>query len=172
MRDSLSVEIKYKSFWRQDEYTAEVEPYFVKVFKQRWYLIARNKMKDVIRIYALDRIQSLMQTGNAYAVPKDFSPEDYFYNCFGIIREDNCPPETIDLKVYGTQKEYFRTLPLHHSQTEVENCDDYAVFRYYLSPTYDFLQEILSHGCEVEVLYPVHLRNEIRRHAEVISGRI
>ena len=172
MRDGLSVEIKYKSFWRQDEYTAEVEPYFVKVFKQRWYLIARNKMKDVIRIYALDRIQSLTQTGSAYAVPKDFSPEDYFYNCFGIIREDNCPPETIDLKVYGTQKEYFRTLPLHHSQTEVENCDDYAVFRYYLSPTYDFLQEILSHGREVEVLYPEHLRNEIRRHAEVISGRI
>ena len=124
-----------------------------------------------MRIYALDRIQSLTQTGNSFTMPKDFSPEEYFYNCFGIIHEDNCPPETIDLKVYGTQKEYFRTLPLHHSQEETETEKDYSVFRYYLSPTYDFVQEILSHGCEVEVLSPEHLRNEIRRHAEVISGR-
>lgn len=60
---------------------------------------------------------------------------------------------------------------MHHSQEEVETENDYSVFRYYLSPTYDFVQEILSHGCEVEVLSPGHLRDEIRRHAEVISGR-
>ena len=171
MRNGLSIEISYKSFWRQTEYTTEVEPYFVKVFRQRWYLIAKNKYKDAMRIYALDRIQSLAQAENAFVMPKDFSPEEYFYNCFGIIHEDNCPPETIDLKVYGTQKEYFRTLPLHHSQKEVETEKGYSVFRYYLSPTYDFVQEILSHGCEVEVLSPDHLRNEVRKHAEIILER-
>lgn len=171
MRDGMSIEIKYKSFWRQDEYTTEVEPYFVKVFKQRWYLIARNKIKDAIRIYALDRIRALTQTGNAFVMPKDFSPEEYFYNSFGIISQDNCPPEIVELKVYGTQKEYFRTLPLHHSQEEVENADGYSIFRYYLSPTYDFIQEILSHGCEVEVLSPQHLRDEVRSHATTIVSR-
>lgn len=171
MRDGMSIEIKYKSFWRQDEYTTEVEPYFVKVFKQRWYLIARNKIKDAIRIYALDRIRALSQTGNAFVMPKDFSPEEYFYNSFGIISQDNCPPEIVELKVYGTQKEYFRTLPLHHSQEEVENADGYSIFRYYLSPTYDFIQEILSHGCEVEVLSPQHLRDEVRSHAATIMSR-
>lgn len=171
MRDGMSIEIKYKSFWRQDEYTTEVEPYFVKVFKQRWYLIARNKIKDAIRIYALDRIHALSQTGNAFVMPKDFSPEEYFYNSFGIISQDNCPPEIVELKVYGTQKEYFRTLPLHHSQEEVENADGYSIFRYYLSPTYDFIQEILSHGCEVEVLSPQHLRDEVRSHAATIVSR-
>lgn len=171
MRDGMSIEIKYKSFWRQDEYTTEVEPYFVKVFRQRWYLIARNKIKDAIRIYALDRIHALTQTGNAFVMPKDFSPEEYFYNSFGIISQDNCPPEIVELKVYGTQKEYFRTLPLHHSQEEVENADGYSIFRYYLSPTYDFIQEILSHGCEVEVLSPQHLRDEVRSHAATIVSR-
>ena len=171
MRDGMSIEIKYKSFWRQDEYTTEVEPYFVKVFKQRWYLIARNKIKDAIRIYALDRIHALTQTGNAFVMPKDFSPEEYFYNSFGIISQDNCPPEIVELKVYGTQKEYFRTLPLHHSQEEVENADGYSIFRYYLSPTYDFIQEILSHGCNVEVLVPKHVRDTIKKQAEVIVSR-
>ena len=111
------------------------------------------------------------ETDNGFAFPKDFDPEEYFYNSYGIIHDDNCPPEIVDLKVFGVQREYFRTLPLHHSQEETETGEDFSVFRYYLSPTYDFVQEILSHGCEVEVLSPEHLRNEIRKHAEVISER-
>ena len=171
MRDSRTLEMTYKSFWRQDSYTAEVEPYFVKVFRQRWYMVAKNTEKDALRIYALDRVQEMRETDNGFAFPKDFDPEEYFYNSFGIIHDDNCPPEIVDLKVYGTQREYFRTLPLHHSQKEVETENEYSVFRYYLSPTYDFVQEILSHGCEVEVLFPEHLRNEVGRHAEVIVKR-
>ena len=171
MRDSRTLEMTYKSFWRQDSYTTEVEPYFVKVFRQRWYMVAKNTEKDALRIYALDRVLDMRETDNGFAFPKDSDPEEYFYNCFGIIRDDNYPSEIVDLKVFGTQREYFRTLPLHHSQKEVETGDDYSVFRYYLSPTYDFVQEILSHGCEVEVLSPEHIRNEIRRHAEVIVER-
>ena len=85
MRDSQSVILRYKSFWRQDEYSVEVEPYIVKVFRQRWYLLARNTSKDVLRIYALDRIQGLRQTEKKFSLPKDFSAEKYFYNSFGII---------------------------------------------------------------------------------------
>ena len=55
MRDGYTLEMTYKSFWRQDSYTAEVEPYFVKIFRQRWYMVARNTAKDALRIYALDR---------------------------------------------------------------------------------------------------------------------
>ena len=171
MRDGKTVVLRYKSFWRQDEYSVEVEPFLVKVFRQRWYLLARNPRKDVLRIYALDRIRELKQVENTFMLPKDFSPEDYFYNSFGIISPDNCPPEVVKLKVYGTQKEYFRTLPLHHSQEEIEITDEYTVFRYYLSPTYDFIQEILSHGYNVEVLAPKHVRDEVRQHAEVIASR-
>ena len=171
MRDGKTVVLRYKSFWRQDEYSVEVEPFLVKVFRQRWYLLARNPRKDVLRIYALDRIRELKQVENTFTLPKDFSPEDYFYNSFGIISPDNCPPEVVKLKVYGTQKEYFRTLPLHHSQEEIEITDEYTVFRYYLSPTYDFIQEILSHGYNVEVLAPKHVRDEVRQHAEVIASR-
>jgi predicted DNA-binding transcriptional regulator YafY len=39
------------------------------------------------------------------------------------------------------------------------------VFQYRLAPTFDFKQEILSHGQSVEVLSPETLRNEI--HAEI-----
>lgn len=67
MRDGLTVELQYKSFWRQDEYAVEVEPYLVKIFRQRWYLLARVVGKGVLRIYALDRILGLRQTENTFS---------------------------------------------------------------------------------------------------------
>ena len=56
MRDGVTVEITYRNFWKEKEATFEVEPYCVKVFRQRWYLVARNIGFDALRIYSLDRI--------------------------------------------------------------------------------------------------------------------
>ena len=70
--------------------------------------------------------------------------------------------EAVRLKVYGMQVQYFRSLPLHSSQKEVETHDDYSVFSYFLTTDYDFKQDILSFGDKVEVLEPMSLREEIK----------
>lgn len=171
MRDGSTLEMIYQSFWKSEEQTVEVEPFFVKVFHRRWYMIGRNVAKDAVRTYALDRIHELRQTANAFALPDDFCPETWFYNVFGVINDEKVPPETVELKVYASKREYFRTLPLHHSQTETETTDEYSVFRYHIAPTYDFIQEILSHGYEVEVISPSHLKGNIKWQAEVIASR-
>lgn len=170
MRENRSVEITYGSFWTKESFTAEVEPWFVKVFRQRWYLIARNVRKDALRVYALDRITKLEQTENTFVMPSDFSPEEYFYNCFGVIRDEKIPPETVTLRVLKSKRDYIRSLPLHHSQVEVKTEEEYSDFTYYVSPTYDFISEILSHGYEVEVRSPSHLRGYIRWQAEAMAS--
>ena len=96
--------------------------------------------------------------------------ETYFSNFFGIIVWDGAPV-TVDLKVYGEQVRYFESLPLHNSQKVVEANPDYTVFRYIIIPTYDFCQEILRYGADVEVLAPESLRNEIRADIEAMSAR-
>lgn len=62
----------------------------------------------------------------------------------------------------ASQVPYFRSLPLHRSQKEEETTEDYSVFSYYLVPTYELRQEILSHGANVEVVYPETLRAQIK----------
>jgi predicted DNA-binding transcriptional regulator YafY len=64
------------------------------------------------------------------------------------------------------QAKYFQSLPLHHSQEIIEETNEYTIFQYYLTPDYDFKQDVLSFGVSVEVLEPELLRNEI---GEVIS---
>lgn len=56
---------------------------------------------------------------------------------------------------------YLRSLPLHHSQVEKELSDGYYIFEYYLCPTFDFQQTILSFASEVEVMSPKWLRESI-----------
>ena len=60
------------------------------------------------------------------------------------------------------QVKYYRSLPLHHSQQESETNDDFSIFEYYLVPSFDFYQEVMSKGSQVEVLEPQGLRNWVR----------
>jgi hypothetical protein len=161
MRDELTLEITYQSFWHDEAHTFEVEPYALKIFKQRWYLLAYNPSVEGFRTYSLDRVQDLCATEKTFKMPKGFDAEAYFENSFGIIVDENIAPCVVKIKTFGQKSKYFQTLPLHASQEEVERAEDYSVFSYYLSPTYDFRQEILSHGDEVEVVAPEWLREEM-----------
>lgn len=168
MREGRIIRFSYQSYWWNEPKMVEAEPYCVKVFKQRWYVVVRNRMHDALRIYALDRIHSLDLTDVTFEYPADFDPQAYFDVSFGIIVDEECEIEAVQIKVYNNQSQYLRALPLHHTQKEIAKMDDYSIFEYILRPTYDFKQELLSHGDDIEVLTPAWLREEIKK----IAGRM
>ena len=163
MQDNTCLMLKYQKFNTQNDDTVLIEPYGIKTFHNRWYLLAR-KTGDKLRTYALDRIKSLEYTDEKFAFPEDFSIEDYFMEFYGVYADRSVQPQTIKLKVYGKDVNYISTLPLHFSQKEIETAKDYSVFTLYLAPTYDFIQQILSFGSGIEVLSPQSLKNEIINH--------
>lgn len=161
MRDEVALKFQYKPFWYGEIPDIEINPYCVKIFKQRWYVLGYNAFKKEIRIYSLDRIQTITTTNRKFKIPKNFRADAYFENAFGIVVYPDLAACTVKLKVYGRTIDYLKTLPLHHSQQEVENNTEYAVFKYYIAPTQDFMQEILSHGNDIEIIEPESFRNEI-----------
>ena len=170
MRDNLSVEITYQSYWQDKPNTFEIEPFCVKVFKQRWYVIANSPYYQSIRIYSLDRISGLRMTDTPFDYPKGFDPQNFFIDSFGIIVDENCKMEKISIKANKDKRKYLRALTLHHSQEEIETNKEYSVFQYMLRPTYDFMQELLSHGSDIEVLEPESLRKNISDIVEKMHG--
>ena len=70
-------------------------------------------------------------------------------------------PSTVQLKVVTDQVKYLESLPLHHTQEKIESNDRYSVFQFQLVPTYDFEQEVLRYGPNVEVLAPDWFREQI-----------
>ena len=161
LKKNTVLEMTYQSYWRDEANTFTVEPYCLKAFKQRWYLVSRSPYYNKIMIYALDRVHQLELTALHFEYPEDFKAEDYFDECFGIIADVNCKVETVKLKVSAGQANYLRSLTLHQSQKEIERNDEYSIFTVRLRPTFDFRQEILSQGCDIEVLEPKWFRDEI-----------
>ena len=167
MRESVALSMTYQSFGKSEPSTFEVEPYCVKLFEQRWYLLAKSEGYDNLRIYALDRIKALDTIERKFKLPKKFDAEKFFEDYYGIIISDeDFEVEPVALKVDSWQSKYLRTLPLHHTQVEVECNEKYSIFEYRLCPTFDFQQKILSMGGLVSVLAPVLLKDILRTKAE------
>ena len=160
LKKNQVLEMTYQSYWRDEPNTFEVEPYCLKAFKLRWYLVARSPYYDKIMIYSLDRVHQLEPTEATFAYPKDFNGEDYFEDCFGIIADQDVKVETVKLKVSAAQSNYLRSLTLHQTQREIKRTDEYSIFALRLRPTFDFQQEILSMGSDVEVLAPDWFRED------------
>lgn len=169
MREGKCLTITYQSFWKEEAQVISLEPYFIKVFKQRWYLTARSSAHEELRTYALDRIQDLHISNQKFKMPKDFDAEEMYEAAYGIVIGKEEKVERIEINVYNNQAKYFRSLPLHSSQREIETSDSCSVFEYYLKPTYDFIQELLSHGPDVEVIHPNSLRQLMKQRIEEMA---
>lgn len=161
MQENAVLKITYQSYHTAKPATFSLSPYFLKLFKQRWYVIGTSEIKEP-RIYALDRIKSVEKTEKKFKKPANLDAETYFTHCYGIINDSEIKPSKITLKISAGQANYARDLPLHHSQKEIETKEEYSVFEYYLKATYDFIQEILKHSAQIEVLTPDSLRQEIK----------
>lgn len=163
MRDFRVISLCYQSFRHPEPFCFNVRPYCVKYFKQRWYLLGDSDLG--LRIYSLDRFVDMEELEEHFEIPKGFDAEEYFGNYFGVIIGEE--PEDVKIRVVPDQVKYFRTLPLHGSQRETVQDDGSSVFSYHIAPTFDFVQEILSHGADVEVLEPAELRESV---ADIIAG--
>lgn len=167
MKEGKMLEMEYRKFEDLQNSRVIIAPYCVKLFKQRWYVVGKPSDKREPRIYALDRVQGLLQTRREFKVPEKFDAEKYFTNWFGIVHDEiNYKPETVRLKVWDRQRHYFRTLKLHHSQYEEETHGDWSVFRYFMAPTWDLEQELLQLNDCVEVLEPQSLRERMMEHID------
>ena len=184
MKKDNVIRISYQDFYDTAPHEIDLEPYCVRVFRQRWYVI--GVMRNIpdweeasemtnqgnIRRYALDRIKYLEMTDETFKMPVHFSAESYFAKAFGIIVEpEKYKVERIRLKVtdINHRRQYIRSLPLHDSQREVERYDDYSIFELQVMPAYDFIQQILAMSNEVEVLSPENVREEIARWVKEIA---
>lgn len=133
-----------------------LELYFLKIFRQRWYITGRNTVENTIKTYALDRMSALTITTQKFNLSPDFDPETYFRDAFGIVFSQG-EVRKVALKVDKQQAKYLRALPLHHSQSEMVD-DNYSIFHYNLRLTPDLVQELMSFGPSVTVLSPPELR--------------
>lgn len=157
INDSNKLLFTYAGFSRsRAEHNILFHPYFLKRYKQRWYMIGLKEKGETVRTYALDRIRDMQIVNEKFLLPGSITMHQLFSSIVGVTTS-SAPVRTVRLMTTPTQAKYFRALPLHPSQSE-EVHDKFSVFSYQLQLNYELAHEILSLGDSVKVLEPPELK--------------
>ena len=169
LKEQRTLKFTYQPYWSESPYDySGVQPYALKMFERRWYLIARRD--GDYRIFALDRMSKVEVQDETYKRDPKFDLKEMFEGAYGIIVDDT-PIESIRLKVNAYQANYLRSLPLHSSQHELKRTEEYSIFSLRVRPTYDFKQKLLYLGSTIVVLQPESLRADMRGEIQEMMNK-
>ncbi len=168
MRVNRKINMQYQKYSSATAKTYLAEPYCVKLFKRRWYVLTKverekedGTIEKSMSVFSLDRIVDVELTQEKFVLDDNFDAEKYFAESFGIMVDTNIKPERIILRAYGMERYYLRDLPLHPSQREIAANDEYIDFEIRIRPTSDFKAHILSRGEWLQVIAPSWLAEDI-----------
>ncbi len=161
MQQSKELELDYQPFYgHRTTYT--LQPYAMKAYHKRWYVLGFIKELNAIRNIALDRLLEMTIKEQSFSFPENFNAAKYYENTVGVFVNEDLSPVKVKLRAYGKQIEYLRSLPLHKSQFEVSSkYGEFSVFEYKLCLTPELSSQILAMGENIEVLEPQELKEEI-----------
>lgn len=163
IKNRLQIKFTYQKFWEEELSQRLAEPYALKEFKNRWYIMAKDSKDNNIKSFALDRLTNLEITNQNYQYPDNYSIEQSYRYCFGIISPNDEVPQDIILSFDPLQGKYIKSLPLHHTQQVLVDNDEEMKIKLKLCLTHDLVMELLSFGNNIKVIEPKSLADQIKQ---------
>lgn len=162
IKNRLKIKFTYQKFWEEESSQRLVEPYALKEFKNRWYVMAKDSKDNNIKSFALDRLSNLEITIQHFQYPDNYSVEQSYRYCFGIVSPIGAEPQDIILSFNPVQGKYIKTLPLHETQEVLVDDDKETKVKLRLCLTHDLLMELLSFGDNMKVIEPKSLADRVK----------
>jgi len=138
-----------------------MDPYFLKEYLGRWYIVGLRDNDDKIRTYGIDRISDLEITKETFKKTKEVKARANFDSIIGLVYSYGKQQRVI-LSFTPQQGRYIKSLPWHHSQKVLIDNEEELRISLFVVPNYELYQQILMNGADVEVIEPAWLRKEIK----------
>ena len=97
MKESRKISITYRRYGGHATRTFDLEPYCVKLFGQRWYMLGRFDDKG-LATFSLDRMLEITISNEKFKFEENFDAASYFSDCFGVMLDENSKPEKVLIK--------------------------------------------------------------------------
>ena len=136
----------------------KVDPYHLWAMSGTFYLIGRCGLRDDIRMFAIDRIESLSLLKETFPVPKDFSLEEYLRTAFRVMTGH---PETVKVRFAPDAARVVRERIWHPTQQILEHADGSLTATLEVPINFEIVSWILGFGSAAHVLHPTELRQRI-----------
>ena len=163
--------VRYRPFGAPAAWEATVQPYLLKQFNQRWFLIGEGTGRPGLSNYALDRIENIMPSSEPY-LPPPGNLASRFADVVGVsVPAEGSAPDLVQLRFRAGRGQYVRTKPLHHSQQVTAETPEILAITLRVAPTPELETLLLSFGDDVEVLAPVQLRARLAARLQAAAGQ-
>lgn len=165
IQKSVAVFFEYENFNSKTVKPRKVCPLLLKEYRNRWYLISYDMVKDRITTYALERMRNVELSEEKVVKPHHFNPKDFFRYSVGISTSESAP-EKVEFTAKDIAAKYLQTQPFHHSQTIIKANDVETVFQLEVFISEELIRSILSFGGEITVHKPKSLEQTIKNRLE------
>ncbi|WP_241960744.1 helix-turn-helix transcriptional regulator [Staphylococcus shinii] len=153
--------MSYRKSGDDESNDRQVDPYRIIYWKNKWYLVGFCHLRDGVRTFRVDRIESLILTDETFEQLEDFSIDSYFPgNLLPIMENEGA---TTTLVINGDA----RTLDeiCHHwflGHYLKERTFNHAEFQLEEDMMHKYIPQILlPYGRGVQVVEPLSLKEEI-----------
>lgn len=168
IKNKRVINLIYKKFGQFNTTQRHVHPYFLKEYRNRWYLVALDDKSQRIKIFALDRIVRIDDSRIDFQEKLNLDKKDFFENGVGISMMD-MPIEKVVLSFSEIQADYVKTQAIHVSQKILQDeIGKDLVVEYNLVINYEFTSIILGYGADVKVIQPQSLAHKIQEIGQQI----
>jgi predicted DNA-binding transcriptional regulator YafY len=158
------LEVCYQSFNARAASTFIFHAWWLKEFKNRWFMVGIRDKKNIIHL-ALDRILEIsIHPKERYVANTETTAEEFYRDIIGVTVFPNSRPSKVVLFVSRTHAPYVETKPLHHSQEITKRLKDGIMVQLTVQLNYELEKEILGFGMGVTVLSPKRLQLSIREN--------
>ena len=165
IKSRKSVRIQYRKFSDDLLNEYELNPYLLKEYHSRWYLIAYNVERKGMRTYGLERIEKLETGDKRFSVDTSFNADLFFKHSLGITERTE-KPEHVELQFESSTGKYLVTQPIHPSQKILKQDKKHTTLGMHVLITAELINLILSYGHQVKVLKPKKLATFVQQDLE------
>jgi predicted DNA-binding transcriptional regulator YafY len=161
IRNKQVLDVWYQSYKAKRPGKMIVNPYLLKEYRNRWFLVCKKMHENPILHLALDRIKDIdLNRDFDFQEDPDFDPATFHKDVIGVT-VTGMRPVNVHLLFDHDQAPYVLTKPLHHSQKVVRESEKGVEINLKVKLNYELEREILGFGAGVEVLAPERLRKKI-----------
>lgn len=161
IKEHRRISFEHYNFHREDAKTHQLEPYFLKEYENRWYVIGKvDGIKD-FRTFGIDRIENIRISTEVFQPESNTDPAKIFRHTIGLYHSVK-PAQRIILSFTPKQGKYVKTLPWHTSQKILIDNDKELRISLFIVPNFELTQLILKHGNSVKVIESQTLKEEIQ----------
>jgi predicted DNA-binding transcriptional regulator YafY len=165
IKQKTSISIEYKSFQAGVSSLRKIEPYLLKQYENRWYVIAFEPKSSKIKTFGLDRIEKVTLEAYNFIIKPDFSREDFFRYSVGITT-GNYKSQKVEIEFSNFSAGYIKSKPIHNSQKSMSKNTTGEVFGFNIYVTPELTQKIMAWGSHAKVLKPLELQHQIKIELE------